>query len=257
MLSLGLGDAANDAALEARNAAWRAADAAKSPAASLTVSDYLASGDSLSNWPAGATPSDLIAWYIGHMQVIWQAPDGKRTTELPAGAAAQGYIRTADGVLTVPNGKEIVLLGQSQMEDPFGVGPTAIGGSRAAKIYKQTWIDAGGVEGSKTPGAPGNFYGSAGSVPAAAHVNYPNSALTTVNSGLQTQQMVNPASPANLPAGSTANDVAAASGLSTSTTAASDAIAAAAAGWDTKTWLLIAAAAAAGLYMFSSKEAGK
>jgi len=241
---------------EAQRLQWNAASQAASPSIGLTVSDYLAPGDSLSNWPAGVTPTDIINWYVAHAQTVWLAPDGTRTTTLPAGNAAQGYIRTGDYVFTTPNGAVISTPGGGQMADPWGVGATAILNSPAANIYKAAFFAGGGSPSAQTPGAPGVFYNTApastGSGASTTGVNY---ALQTVNDGLQNQEITHPSTAANLPAGSTANDVAAANGLSASTVAAS--LASTVSGWSTQTWLLVAAAAAAGLYMFSSKGSAK
>lgn len=132
------------AAAQAANlAAANAATKAKSVYSTLTIQDFLLTGDSLDNWPAGTTATDLINWYVAHNQVMWQTPSGQLTPNLPSGMAAQGYIRTGTSLFTMPNGKQITAV-SGQMMDPFGVGPTAIIPSKAADAYKQSYYANGG-----------------------------------------------------------------------------------------------------------------
>ena len=227
------------------------ADHAKSIAPTLSPADYLLPGDSLSNWPSGTTAGDIFNWYAQHAAVVWQTPSGQRTTDLKTGDPNVNYIRTADFVMTAPNGKTFNQPNGTQVPDPYSVGAPAMSGTPAAIAYMQNWNAQPQV------GAPGKGPLASDITPASAAASVsatPVSALTTVNDGVQVQSLAVPATAANLPAGSTVNDVAAASGLSPITTMTSQ-LSSTVSGWSTSTWLIVAAAAAGGLYFMSKKGA--
>jgi hypothetical protein len=103
-----------DAIQVAKLAAWNQASAAKAAARNLTLSDYLAPGDSLSNYAAGTTILDLIQGY---------------SCSVPNMADPKAGEYALTGRVMV-NGAAITGL----VPDPYG-GPAAPIGSKAAAMF--------------------------------------------------------------------------------------------------------------------------
>ena len=129
-------------AQEKRLAEWNAATQAKSPYPSLKPEDFLLPGDSLENYHPGVTDAEISQWYLTNQSVVWLAADGKQTTVLPEGDAAEGYTRTGLTAFTLPNGQQIIV-SSGQQRDVYDVGgthPEAFIPSVAASVYAQAGI---------------------------------------------------------------------------------------------------------------------